>query len=117
MTPPTDPRRAASSWAVGLALVLVYLPWGTTFFAIRAGVKYFPPALFGGVRIGLAGLLLLGFLSLRGVRLRLPLRELLGLPVAGLFLFAGGNWLVTLALEYRAMEPGAAAIQVTTTPL
>src|SRR5579884_3066514 len=117
MTPAADRHRPASSWAVVLAFALVYLPWGTTFFAIREGVRHFPPALFGGTRIGLAGLLLLGFLALRGVRLRLPRRELLGLTVASLFLFVGGNFLVTLGLTHRALESGPAAILVTTTPL
>jgi drug/metabolite transporter (DMT)-like permease len=117
MPPAPDRRRSAASWVVVLAFLSVYLPWGTTFFAIRTGVRHFPPALFGGARIGLAGLLLLAFLALRGVPLRLPLRELLGFTAVGLFLFVGGNWLVTLGLEYRDMESGAAAILVTTTPL
>src|SRR5579884_4026413 len=73
----TEPRRmnlAGSSpfstrpapWKLLLALTLVYLSWGTTYLAIRAGVQTLPPGLFGGVLVFLAGLVLLGFLALRG---------------------------------------------------
>src|SRR5262249_56266576 len=89
------PRRAA--WAGLLALTLVSLAWGTTFIAIKEGVKEFPPALFGGTRILTAGLLLLGFLKLRGQSLRLPLRDLLALAAVALFMFLGGNWLISMA--------------------
>src|SRR5262245_34882050 len=108
-------RRRPAAWAVALAFTLVYLSWGTTFLAIREGVKAFPPALFGGVRIFTAGLVLLGYQFLRRQPLRLPLRDLLWLGLVGLFMFVGGNGMITVAEE--SVESGFASVLVATTPL
>ena len=51
---PSAPARPAP-WAILLAFTLVYLAWGTTYLAIREGVKQFPPGLFGGLRLTAAG--------------------------------------------------------------
>jgi drug/metabolite transporter (DMT)-like permease len=110
------PPRPAS-WSVLLALALVYLTWGTTYLAIRIGVQQFPPALFGGSRICLAGIILLLYQVVRGQPLRLPRRELLGSALVGLFLFVGGNWPVSISLHLPGMESGAVAVLVATTPL
>src|SRR5262249_23305605 len=75
--PSAPPRPAA--WAVAPASPLVSLSWATPFLAIRGGVRASPPALFGGVRIFTAGLVLLGYQFLRRQPLRLPLRDLLWL--------------------------------------
>jgi drug/metabolite transporter (DMT)-like permease len=111
---PSSLRRPAA-WAVALAFTLVYLSWGTTFLAIREGVKAFPPALFGGVRIFTAGLVLLGYQLLRRQPLRLPVRDLLWLGLVGLCMFVGGNGLITVAEE--SVESGFASVLVATTPL
>jgi drug/metabolite transporter (DMT)-like permease len=110
------PPRPAS-WSVLLALALVYLTWGTTYLAIRIGVQQFPPALFGGSRICLAGIILLLYQVVRGQPLRLPRRELLGSALVGLFLFVGGNWPVSISLHLPGMESGTVAVLVATTPL
>ncbi|MBL8798259.1 MAG: EamA family transporter, partial [Planctomycetia bacterium] len=109
-----SPARPAP-WAVPLAFTLVYLAWGTTYIAIRLGVHQFPPALFGGVRIGLAGLVLLAFLGCRGEALRLSRGDLIWSAVLGAIFFMAGNYLVTLGSRYVAS--GVAAILVATTPL
>jgi drug/metabolite transporter (DMT)-like permease len=95
----------------------MYLSWGTTFFAIREGVHTYalPPALFGGVRVSLAGWILLGFLHLRREPLLLPTRELLWIILAGLFLFVGGNGLLNVAMD--KMPSGVGAVLGATTPL
>jgi drug/metabolite transporter (DMT)-like permease len=114
--PPT-PRPAA--WTLTLAFALVYLSWGTTYLAIKEGVKTLPPALFGGSRITLAGLVLLGYLVVRGDSLRLPRREWLATAVIGLLLFVCGNGLVSVALLHieRSEASIVASILVATTPL
>src|SRR5438067_1197051 len=50
-TPSSQPRPAV--WSLVLAFTLVYLSWGTTYLAIKRGVKdeKLPPALFVGVRL------------------------------------------------------------------
>jgi drug/metabolite transporter (DMT)-like permease len=110
-TPPSP------TWSIVLAFVLVYLTWGTTYFAIRQGVhtEKLPPALFGGVRVSLAGWIVLAYLGLRGEGLRMPLREFLWVALSGLLLFVGGNGLITFALDQ--VPSGVTAILVSSTPL
>jgi len=98
-----------AAWKVGTAFAVMYLSWGTTFFAIREGVHTYalPPALFGGVRVSLAGWILLGFLHLRREPLLLPTRELLWIILAGLFLFVGGNGLLNVAMDKMPSGVGA----------
>jgi drug/metabolite transporter (DMT)-like permease len=112
----SSPRRPAA-WALILAFALVYVSWGTTYLAIKRGVKdeHLPPALFGGVRVCLAGLILLSYLALRGENLRLSRRDLFGVTLGGVLLFVGGNNL--LALAERTVPSGVAAIIAATTPL
>jgi drug/metabolite transporter (DMT)-like permease len=102
---------------VALAFMLVYLSWGTTFFAIRAGVHTYglPPALFGGVRVSLAGWMLLGYLWLRGERLGMPRRDVFWVIVAGLLFFIGGNGLLTAAMG--RVPSGIGSLLGATTPL
>jgi drug/metabolite transporter (DMT)-like permease len=119
MSHPVHPSwtRRPAPWAIALALALVYVSWGTTYLAIREGVHGYqmPPALFGGVRVSLAGWIVLGFLWIQGESLRLPGREFVWIAVSGLLLFVCGNGLLTFALEN--MQSGTAAVLVTTTPL
>src|SRR5262249_58720933 len=86
MDDPAAPSRAAPG-RLALAFALVYLSWGTTYIAIQEGVKTLPPALFGGVRVACAGLVLMTFLALRGQSLRLPWREVAWAAGVGVFLF------------------------------
>jgi drug/metabolite transporter (DMT)-like permease len=115
MNKPLSAVHQPPPWAVPLAFTLVYLAWGTTYLAIKMGVKEFPPGLFGGTRVGLAGLLLLAYVACRGETVRLPGRELVGAAIIGNVLFVGGNLLITIAEKYVAS--GVAAVLVATTPL
>ena len=55
-------------------ILVLYLSWGTTYFAISLGVKDagLPPGLFGGVRVLCAGLVLLLYLRLQVGNFALP---------------------------------------------
>src|SRR2546421_89494 len=68
MSDPVQPEPRPARWMIVLAFALVYVSWGTTFFAIRAGVHsyHLPPALFSGLRVGLVGWVGL-FVGLGGV--------------------------------------------------
>jgi drug/metabolite transporter (DMT)-like permease len=59
---PTRPGRAA----IAVALAIVYVVWGSTYFAIRIGLRDFPPLLFAGTRFVVAGALLYALLRVRG---------------------------------------------------
>jgi drug/metabolite transporter (DMT)-like permease len=111
------PHQRPAAWALLLAFSLLYLSWGTTYLAIKRGVKdeQLPPALFGGTRVCLAGLLLLGYVAFRGESLRLSRRDLAGVALGGALLFVGGNNL--LAMAERTVPSGVAAVLIATTPL
>jgi drug/metabolite transporter (DMT)-like permease len=102
-------------WKVGVAFAMLYLCWGTTFLAIRKGVEVFPPALFGGSRVALAGLILLGYLALRGDSLRLSGRDFFWTATVGLLLFVGGNGLLNAGEQ--SFASGLASILAATSPL
>jgi drug/metabolite transporter (DMT)-like permease len=109
--------RQPATWAVALAFGLIYLSWGTTYLAIKKGVQEerLPPALFGGVRITLAGLLVLGYVRLRGQPLALTRRDLVSAASAGLVLFVGGNGMITQA--QTTLPSGVTAVLAATTPV
>ncbi len=117
MNPTTPLSRRPATWKIALAFALLYLSWGTTFFAIREGMHTYalPPALFGGVRVSLAGWILLGYLFLRGERLWMAAGELFWVVVAGLLLFVGGNGLLNVAME--TVPSGVGSVLGATTPI
>jgi drug/metabolite transporter (DMT)-like permease len=108
-------ERRPATWALVLAFLIVYVVWGTTYFAIREGVRTLPPCLFGGVRIASAGALLFAYLWLRGQPLRLARRGFLVASAVGVLLFVGGNGLVTVAEQ--TVESGVTSVLVATTTL
>ena len=97
------------------ALFSLYIIWGSTYFVIRIGVESWPPLMMAGVRFMSAGVLLLGFLLIRGHKLP-PLRPMLNAALIGLLLLAVGNGFVTIA-EHQNVPSGIAAVVVATVPL
>jgi drug/metabolite transporter (DMT)-like permease len=60
---------AASSpraWKVLLAFAIIYFVWGSTFLAIRVGVREVPPFLLAAMRFLVAGIVLYGWMRARG---------------------------------------------------
>jgi drug/metabolite transporter (DMT)-like permease len=51
-----------------LAFAIIYLVWGSTFLAIRIGVREVPPFLLAAMRFLVAGLVLFGWMIARGER-------------------------------------------------
>ncbi len=110
--------RSVLTPAVVVALLAVYLIWGSTYLAIRVVVTNdLPPLLSMGVRFLVAGLLLGAGVRLRAGRgaLRATRRQLLTAAVVGVLLLCGGNGFVALA--ERTVPSGLAALLVSTTPL
>ncbi|HEX7084751.1 MAG TPA: EamA family transporter [Vicinamibacterales bacterium] len=101
------PRLAYAAW------VAVCVIWGTTYLGIRVGLEALPPALLGGVRWTLAGLLLGVVTIARGERL--PVRALWpSLALQGLLMIGVGNGFVNWAEQYVAS--GLAAVILATSP-
>jgi len=97
------------------ALLVVYVPWGSTYFGIKIAVETLPPLLAGGSRFLVAGGLLAVVLALRGTSLRISRRELGGAAIVGGLLLTLGVGLVHVA-ETR-IDSSVAAIIVGTVPL
>lgn len=109
-------RRAPSSRRVWLALITVYVAWGSTYVAIRVMDRTAPPLIGAGVRFLLAGAAMYAFIAVRRACLpRVRRRELLSLALVALLLLAGGNGLVTYA--EREVPAGIAALLVASMPL
>ena len=57
---------APRAWKVLLAFAIIYLVWGSTFLAIRVGVREVPPFLLAGIRFLIAGVVLLAWMRAKG---------------------------------------------------
>lgn len=121
-TTPTAPGGLAKAPAavglVVLALLIVYVVWGSTYLGIRVVVEEAPPLLGMGSRYLVAGILLGLLLSLRGGfrRLRVTRRELLGCAAIGLLLPVLGNGLVSVGEDLGAPS-GVTALLIAIAPL
>lgn len=101
---------------VWLALVSVYVIWGSTYLAIAYLVQTVPPFLGAGVRFLIAGSLLAAWIAARDrSALRVDRRQVLGAAFVGVLLLAGGNGLI-MAAE-RTVPSGVAALVVASVPL
>jgi len=98
-----------------VAFALVYVIWGSTYFAIRITLDSMTPSASAALRFMVAGPLLLALLRLSGQPVGIPGRELAQLAVIGILLLVGGNALVVWSEQYVAS--GLAALMVATTPL
>ena len=57
---------APRPWKVLLAFAIIYFVWGSTFLAIRVGVREVPPFLLAGIRFLIAGLVLYAWMLAKG---------------------------------------------------
>ena len=63
-----EPKDQRPTWKTLLAFAIIYFVWGSTFLAIRVGVREVPPFLLAAMRFLVAGLLLYGWIVARGER-------------------------------------------------
>src|ERR1039457_3679099 len=61
-----DAASQPRAWKVLLTFAIIYFVWGSTFLAIRGGVREVPPFLLAGMRFLVAGLVLYGWMRTRG---------------------------------------------------
>jgi drug/metabolite transporter (DMT)-like permease len=100
-------------WKTLLAFAILYLVWGSTYFAIRVGVSEVPPFLFAAMRFLIAGLVLYGWIIARGE----PSPR--GVQWASASLLAILFFVLDYGLVYWAEQrvpSGIAAVMMATTP-
>ncbi len=99
---------------IPLSLFALYVIWGSTYLAIRYALESYPPFLLAGVRFLIAGVLLFGFLRLRGIAA--PNRRQWGnAAITGVLLLGFGNGMVCFAEQH--VSSGIAAVAVASMPL
>ncbi len=111
-----------STAAVAIALLIVYVVWGSTYLGIAVMIETLPPLLAAGVRYVTAGLLMLGAVTAharfrrRAHRAERPTAaHWRSAFVVGSLLLLGGNGGVVLAELF--IPSGVAAVLVATMPI
>ena len=111
---PTSSGEGEPAIRILAAFAAIYLIWGSTYLAIRFAVETLPPFLMLATRFGVAGVLLFGWLRLRGMPMPRP-REWVGSAVVGALLLVGGTGAVAWAEQW--IPSGLAALIVTIVPV
>ncbi|MCB0730026.1 MAG: EamA family transporter [Ignavibacteriae bacterium] len=96
-----------------LAWVSICIVWGTTYLAVKIGIKDLPPMLFTGIRWFIAGPTLLLFLIFRKMELP-PKSEIKNLIVIGIMLIGLSNGFLVYAQKW--VPSGLSSLLITTLP-
>lgn len=99
---------------VPLALVSLYLVWGSTYLAIRIGLESYPPFTMAALRFLITGAALYAFLRWRGVA-KPTMLQWRNCAITGTLLLGFGNGLVCWAQQ--TVSSGLAAVAVASMPL
>jgi len=102
------------TWKTLLAFAIIYFVWGSTFLAIRVGVREVPPFLFAAMRFLVAGLVLYGWMVARGERSP-SRREWMSVFLLAFLIFVMDYGLLFWA-EQR-VPSGIAAVMMATIPV
>jgi drug/metabolite transporter (DMT)-like permease len=108
----TEPRPAAGK--ILLAFAIIYFVWGSTFLAIRVGVREVPPLILAAIRFSIAGLALYAWISARGEK-QPTAREWRSASLLGLIIFVFDYGL--LFWSEQRVPSGVAAVMLATIPV
>src|ERR1700728_833540 len=102
------------AWKVLLAFAIIYLVWGSTFLAIRIGVREVPPFLLAGLRFLVAGIVLYVWTRAKGAPA----------PTRGEWIAASSLAVLIFVLDYgllfwaeKRVPSGIAAVMLATIPV
>ena len=102
------------AWKTLLAFSIIYFVWGSTFLAIRVGVREVPPLLLACMRFFIAGVVLYGWMRLKGTPSP-SRREWLAASLLAICIFVVDYGLLFWA-EQR-VPSGIAAVMLATIPV
>jgi len=108
-----EPRTHRPTWKTLLAFAIIYFVWGSTYLAIRVGVREVPPFLLAAMRFLVAGLVLYGWTIVRGER------SPSGRQWMSVFLLASLIFVLDYGLLFWAEQrvpSGVAAVMLATIP-
>lgn len=104
----------ATRLRVALALLAVYIVWGSTYLAIRYTLTSFPPFLMAGSRFTIAGALMLLMARARGQALP-SMRQWRNAALVGILLLVTGNGVVVFAEQW--VSSTMTALMLATVPI
>jgi drug/metabolite transporter (DMT)-like permease len=102
------------AWKTLLAFAIIYFVWGSTFLAIRVGVREVPPLLLASLRFLISGLVLYGWTRMRGERPP-ERRQWMSAFLLALLIFVFDYGLLFWA--ERRVPSGLAAVMMATIPV
>ena len=109
-----DAASQPRAWKVLLAFFIIYFVWGSTYLAIRIGVREVPPFLLAGVRFLIAGIALYGWMRAKGTPSP-NLREWGAASLLAVLIFVLDYGLVFWA--ERRVPSGVTAVMMATIPV
>lgn len=89
----------SSTLLVVLSFIAVYFIWGSTFFFIEIGVRYFPPMMLGGIRFLTAGILMMLMLWWQNEKIWNK-NTVISAAISGILMLFIGNGAVVYAEQY-----------------
>jgi drug/metabolite transporter (DMT)-like permease len=101
------------TWKTLLAFAIIYFVWGSTFLAIRVGVREVPPLVLAAMRFSVAGAVLYGWMLARGERSPTA-REWSSASLLGIVIFVFDYGL--LFWSEQRVPSGIAAVMLATIP-
>lgn len=99
---------------IWLALIALYIVWGSTYLGIKVAIETIPPFFHAGIRFLISGLILV--IWQRNAGQPMPTRkQWTSAAIIGTFLLLGGNGLVAWAEQF--IPSGIAALIIATVPM
>ena len=98
-----------TKWLVPIAFANIYVIWGITFLAISFGLEGFPPFILSGFRFLAAGIIVIGYLTVKGEKANSIINWKKN-AITGTLILTGGTGLVGWGEQYVTAAEAAIAI-------
>ncbi len=99
---------------IWIALITLYIVWGSTYLGIKVAIETIPPFFHAGVRFFISGVILLIWQRAAGYEMPTR-RQWIFAAIIGTLLLLGGNGLVAWAEQF--IPSGIAALVIATVPM